>query len=150
MGEIADSVGKPDGEGEIGRRRFLASAAAAGGLAFAVPAIVTMKPAGASTLTSPPPKPPDPPAERGTVTVKPESAPDVGGETAAAPGGAGGGQPALAPVVAAGQLPFTGASVKEMLAAGLAATGAGTAMVVWSSERAQGDPPEAAAPPTTS
>ena len=138
MGGLADSGPAPDGDGGIGRRRFIASAAAAGGLAFAVPAIVTMKPAGASTLTSPPPKPPDSPGE-------PVSPPEVGGRTVAAPG-TGAADPTVAPVVAGGQLPFTGANVKELTATGLAAAGAGTAMVLWSAERAKDVGTEAAPP----
>jgi hypothetical protein len=138
MGELADSgIPEPDGEPEVGRRRFIAGAAVAGGLAFAAPAIVTMRPAGASTLTSPPPKPPNQP-------------PEVGGETEAVPGDPGAVAPAVAPAVAAGQLPFTGASVKEMFAAGLGATAAGTAMVLWSAERAQQVPPDATAAPPAS
>jgi hypothetical protein len=138
MGELADSGPRPDGDG-TGRRRFILGAAAAGGLAFAAPAIVTMKPAGASTLTSPPPRPPDPP-----------DPPEVVGETVAAPGVTPTAAPQVAPAVASGQLPFTGGNVKEMFATGLAATGAGTAMVLWSAERAKHVPPEATGPPTTS
>jgi hypothetical protein len=138
MGELADSGQEPDGTEGTGRRRFIAGVAAAGGLAFAAPAIVTMQPAGASTLTSPPPKPPEPPSP---PTV---DATDVGDPTPA-PAAA----PAVAPVVASGQLPFTGASVKALAATGLAATAAGTAMVVWSAERAKNVPPDVT-PPTTS
>ena len=146
MGELTGRGAGPDGEGEIGRRCFIAGAAAAGGLAFTVPAIVTMKPAGASTLTSPPPKPPDTPGDS-VAPADIENPPvQVRGEVATVPTGRAD-DPAVAPVVAAGQLPFTGANVKEMLAAGLAATSAGAAMVLWSAERAKDAPPEAT-PPT--
>jgi hypothetical protein len=142
MGELADSGQEPDGTEGTGRRRFIAGVAAASGLAFAAPAIVTMQPAGASTLTSPPPKPPDPP-------VGPASPPAVAATDVADPPAAAPAAPAVAPVVASGQLPFTGASVKALAATGLAATAAGTAMVVWSAERAKNVPPDVT-PPTTS
>jgi hypothetical protein len=141
MGEFADSgIAGPDGREGVGRRRFIAGAAVAGGLAFAAPAIVTMKPAGASTLTSPPPEPPGPP-------------PEVIGETAAMPGDPGATAPTVAasstvaPAVASGQLPFTGANAKELAAWGLAATATGAAMVAWSAPRAEIEPPEATPPP---
>jgi len=142
VGELADSGPGPDREGATGRRQFIAGAAAAGGLAFVAPAIVTMKPAGASTMTSPPPRPPDPPAE-------PATPPEVEGQTLDPPA-AGAPEPAVAPAVASGQLPFTGADVKELFATGLAATAAGTGMVLWSAERAKHVPPEATDPPTIS
>jgi hypothetical protein len=47
----------------LGRRRFMVRAAAVGTVAFAVPTIITMAPAGAAELTSPPPTPPPDPPE---------------------------------------------------------------------------------------
>ena len=79
--------------------------------------------------------------------------PEVSPEVLDAPA-AEAGVPVVDPsAVSAGQLPFTGASVKDLLAAGLAATAGGAAMVLWSADsgtgRASSPPPRAFDPPAT-
>ena len=60
-GEVRTVGGQEEGRGSGGiiRRRFLIGAAGVGAAAWVAPAIITMDPAGAAELTSPPPKPPD-------------------------------------------------------------------------------------------
>ena len=109
------SQGEGSGSGGIGRRRFLAGAAGLGAAAWAAPAIISMDPAGAAALTSPPPKPPDTEVSAQTVEVR-------------------GVEVATDPKVASddGHLPFTGANLEQLTIAGLAATAAGAAMHYWS------------------
>ena len=126
------SQGEGSGSGGIGRRRFLVGAAGLGAAAWAAPAIITMDPAGAAALTSPPPKPPDTEVSAQTVevrgaevTAEPEVASDDGGH-----------------------LPFTGANLEQLTIAGLAATASGAAMHFWSARagtvgRQPVDPPPA-------
>jgi hypothetical protein len=118
---------KDDRAGDgVGRRRFLVAAAGAGAAAWAVPAIITMEPAGASGLTSPPPKPSQPPAT--SASPPPEV---LGTEVVKDPAAAPGSEVAGA-TAAGGQLPFTGAKVEQLTIAGLAATAGGAAMHFWS------------------
>ena len=107
----------------LGRRQFMLRAAVAGTVAFAVPTIVTMEPAGAAALTSPPPKPPV------EVEVKPET---VTAATAAPAV-----EVATDPATAAkpqvkGTLAFTGANIDMLSRAGAAAVAGGGALHIWS------------------
>ena len=104
-----------------GRRDFLRKAAVAGTTAFAVPMIVTVDPADARAVTSPPPEPP-------------------GSSVPAPPGGmdlASGGVTTTGRATARprAELPRTGANLDRLLAAGLAATAGGAALVLWSADR---------------
>jgi hypothetical protein len=112
----------------LGRRKFLATAAAAGAVAWAAPAIITMQPAGAASLTSPPPTPP-PTGPTGVVPTGVEPA----DETNPDPNGADP-KPQVA-AASTGTLPFTGADIKQLAATGLAATAGGGALMFWSADR---------------
>ena len=117
-----------------GRRDFLRKAAVAGTTAFAVPMIVTVDPAGAQAVTSPPP---EPPGSSGTVTLPP------GGVDLASGGVTAAGR-ASAPSRA--ELPRTGANLDRLVAAGLAATAGGAALVLWSADRKANPKPTFDAP----
>jgi hypothetical protein len=101
------------------RRQFLRRAAVVGASTFVAPIILTVEPAGAQQITSPPPEPPSPPTEVGgsTVSRSPEPAPaprtQVAGRTT---------------------LPRTGAELDDLVMAGLAATAGGAALVLWSAD----------------
>jgi hypothetical protein len=101
------------------RRAFLRKAAAAGTAAFAIPTIITVDPADAQPLTSPPPKQP------GAGGASETGAP-VGPRGAQA---AGPSQP-----TGRSELPRTGADIDRLVAAGLAATAGGAALVLWSAD----------------
>jgi hypothetical protein len=101
----------------VARRDFLRKAAVTGTSAFVVPTIVTVDPADAQALTSPPPEPPGREA--------PASSPPVG---VAAPDDAGNRRR----VTRRTELPRTGADLDRLTAAGLAATAGGAALVLWS------------------
>ena len=128
MASPTDEPSTPDPADATGRRDFMRRAAVAGTGAFVVPTIVTVAPADAQALTSPPPKPPG----------RPESPPveEVGSSgTASRPG------PGTQPAPGAGgretarrELPRTGANLDRLVAAGLAATAGGAALVLWSAE----------------
>ena len=113
------TLGK-DAGAAVGRREFLRKAAVAGTGAFAVPMIVTVDPADARALTSPPPEPP------GSSTT-PEH-PGTGVE-APAPSRSRARQ-----VSARTELPRTGADIDRLVVAGLAATAGGAALVLWSAD----------------
>jgi hypothetical protein len=121
-------MGGREDEAEVGmgRRRFLVAAAGAGAAAWVVPAIITMEPAGASGVTSPPPKPSQPPAT-GASPPPEVLGTDLVKDPAAAPGAEVAGATADG-----GQLPFTGAKAEQLTIAGLAATAGGAAMHFWS------------------
>jgi hypothetical protein len=83
--------------------------------AFAVPMIITVHPADAQALTSPPPEP------RGSGTVG-----------SVAPSGT---QPASRSQASRHtELPRTGAGIDRLVAAGLTATASGAALVLWSAD----------------
>jgi hypothetical protein len=107
--------------GAVGRREFLRKVAVAGTGAFAVPTIVTVDPADAQALTSPPPEPP-------VSSMKPEN-PEAGvaGSPAAKRG-------SHRQVSARTELPRTGADIDRLVAAGLAASAGGAALVLWSAD----------------
>ena len=111
----------------VDRRAFLRKAAVAGTGAFAVPMIVTVAPAEAQTLNSPPPEPPgsskkpaSPGVDRRTSPGARAHTPDTSGA-----GGSAGGR---------AELPRTGADIDRLVAAGLAATVGGAALVLWSAD----------------
>lgn len=111
----------------LGRRRFLLKAGAAGAAAWAVPSIITMQPAGAAELTSPPPQPP-------AVEVLPNVVTHGAEPEEVLPARTG--------------LPLTGAEIGNLTAAGLAAVAGGAALHVWSAKRPDSFAgPDAEAPP---
>lgn len=129
---IALLVGSMSGETKpvavrstLRRRDFLRRTAVAGTSAFVVPTIVTVDPAVAQALTSPPPEPPGrrPPAGQptGPVGLGPSHE------------GAGGTRQRV-PVTERTELPRTGADIDRLVAAGLAATAGGAALVLWSAD----------------
>ena len=126
MGESEDADAGFD---DPGRRQFLVKAAAVGAIAWTAPAIITMQPAGAAALTSPPPEPPE--VAPNEISPPTDPATEVAGATASS-----------------GQLPVTGADVEQLLIAGLAATAGGAAMQFWSSKLGtrSGGPPDPAPP----
>jgi hypothetical protein len=69
MASSSDDAGPPEAAGASGRRDFMRKAAVVGTGAFVVPTIITVDPADAQALTSPPPEPPgrpeSPPVEVG-------------------------------------------------------------------------------------
>jgi hypothetical protein len=127
MGSFEGDVGPEDTLGPAGRREFLRKAVVGSG-ALVVPAIITVDPASAQALTSPPPQPPG----------RPESPPaDVGSPPATAPPPPAGGQqkpPADGRMAARTALPRTGMDLDRLVAAGLAATAGGAALVLWSAD----------------
>jgi hypothetical protein len=111
---------KPGPAGDTpGRRNFLRKATVVGTGAFAVPMIITVDPADAQALTSPPPKPPG--SSRGSESVG--SVAPRGTQ----PAGRSRGSPNT-------DLPRTGAGIDRLVAAGLTATASGAALVLWSAD----------------
>jgi hypothetical protein len=131
---------KPGDSGSaVDRRAFLRKAAVAGTGAFAVPMIVTVAPADAQALTSPPPEPPG-------SSMQPAS-PGVGRRAPPPARAAPGASPAGRRVFGRTELPRTGADIDRLVAAGLAATAGGAALVLWSADaRAKYAAPKAADP----
>jgi hypothetical protein len=128
---------EPDPGGEaVGRRAFLRKAAVAGTGAVAVPMIVTVDPADAQALTSPPPEPPgaSTPTTAPTGPAAPPTTPQRVGPTGRR-------------VTGRTELPRTGADIDRMAAAGLAATAGGAALVLWSAEMKSNAAVPAAADP---
>jgi hypothetical protein len=134
------------GEGVAGkasaRRDFLWKAAVAGTGAFAAPMIVTVDPADAQALTSPPPEPPGAknPASPAIDLNRPGT--DAGADGSRNAGGT------RRPIGASGrtELPRTGADIDRMVAAGLAATAGGAALVLWSADTQSRPAPESPSP----
>jgi hypothetical protein len=111
-----------------GRRDFLRKAVVGSG-AFLVPMIITVDPADARALTSPPPEPPG----------RPESPPaDVGGSPGTVSAPAAGAQPrpsvAGSQVTGRSELARTGEDLDRLTVAGLAATAGGAALMLWSAD----------------
>ena len=123
MGDLPhhDGVGtEPVG---LERRQFLGRVAVVGAF-WAVPTIVTMKPASAAGLHSSPP-PVDPPPGKPVkqlgagidpVSTSPRTRTRTQGRTGP------------------GELPFTGAPIEQLTAAGLAVTAAGAAMMLMAAD----------------
>jgi hypothetical protein len=116
----------------VERRDFLKKAAAAGTGAFAAPMIITVDAADAQAVTSPPP---GPAGGRGPADVDLTGSMGAG-STAAASAGTSGSAPAATGrrTTARTALPRTGADIDRMVAAGLAATAGGAALVLWSAD----------------
>jgi hypothetical protein len=127
MASSRDDASAPDAVDVSGRRDFMRKAAVVGSGAFVVPTIITVDPADAQALTSPPPEPPgrpgSPPAEAG-------GAPG----TVAQPTGSQRSQAGRTRTTGRTELPRTGANLDRLAAAGLAATAGGAALVLWSAE----------------
>jgi hypothetical protein len=126
MVSSSDDASAPYAADTTGRRDFMRKAAVAGTGAFVVPTIITVNPADAQALTSPPPEPPG----------RPESPPtDVGGSgPVARPAGSQPSGAARGRTTTRTELPRTGANLDRLVAAGLAATAGGAALVLWSAE----------------
>jgi hypothetical protein len=121
---------EPNAEDETGadpagldRRRFLRQAAIVGGTAWAVPTLVSMQPAGAASLTSPPPT-------------------GVGGTEITMPHGVGTTPTQVLPESTSTStstsnesLPRTGADIDRLVAGGLTAVAGGGALMYWSADR---------------
>jgi hypothetical protein len=145
MASFTDKAGRPDTGGTSGRRDFMRKAAVVSTGAFVAPTIITVDPADAQALTSPPPEPPR----------RPGSPPsDVGSSPGALPQRATGTQP---PAEATGswaigrtELPRTGADLDRLVVAGLAATAGGAALVLWSAEAKSASSRAADSPSKTS
>jgi hypothetical protein len=121
MGSDSGGIRPGEAGGAVGRRDFLRKAAAVGTGAFAVPMIVTVDPADAQALISPPPELPG-------SSTQPE-APEIG------PVGSPGAQQASRRQVSARtELARTGTDIDRLVAAGLAATAGGAALVLWSAD----------------
>jgi hypothetical protein len=117
-------AGHVDAPGPVGRREFLRKAVVGTG-AFAVPTIVTVDPAAAQALTSPPPEPPG----------RPQPPPvDHGSGIAAPPAPRQGPREDGTRTSGRSELPRTGMDLDRVVAAGLAATAGGAALVLWSAD----------------
>ena len=125
MGNFSDEVGPHDSGSTSGRRDFLRKAAVVGTGAFVVPTIITVDPADAQALTSPPPQPPGPPQSPQV---------DLGSSPATVPPQATATQPAGNRVTGLTELPRTGANIDRLVVAGLAATAGGAGLVLWSGD----------------
>ncbi|MEJ7582492.1 MAG: twin-arginine translocation signal domain-containing protein [Acidimicrobiales bacterium] len=133
-----------DAEADLDRRRFLGKAAVAGGTVWAVPTLVSMRPAGAAELTSSPPV---------TATTETSIAPNTSTPSTVArntapdpappgpstgnnePSGTSNGDPTGGGPATAGSLPRTGADLDTLAATGLTAIAAGGALTYWSATR---------------
>jgi hypothetical protein len=144
MGRHSGDARPEDPLGATGRRDFVRRATIAGTGAFAVPMIVTVDPADARPLTSPPPEPPG-------ASNRPLSPPD---EPVNKPPTASGAQSSMTAgsrtsrrrVSGRTELPRTGADIDRMVAAGLAATAGGAALVLWSADTQSRPAPESPSP----
>jgi hypothetical protein len=121
MASSSDDAGPAATPEAGGRRDFMRRAAVVGTGAFVVPTIITVDPADAQALTSPPPEPPG----------QPESPPATEGR---GPGAQAQAQPAGRRVTTRTELPRTGANLDRLAVAGLAATAGGAALVLWSAD----------------
>jgi len=130
MGNVSGDAQTGVPGGMVDRRDLLRKAAIAGTAAFVVPAIITVDPADAQALTSPPPEPP-------SRAEQPESSPRTTGGTQQ------GVQPAGRRVTGRTELPRTGADLDRLVVAGLAATAGGAALVLWSAEAKSAGPKSA-------
>lgn len=112
------------------RRDFLRKVAVTGTGAVALPMIVTVDPANAQALTSPPPEPPERPSP-------PDTIPAGSSRPGAAAPSPRDGRPSPVAARASGrtELPRTGANLDRLTVAGLAATAGGAALVLWSADR---------------
>lgn len=121
-------------QAELGRRRFLLRAAETSTVVLTLTTIVTVAPAGAAALTSPPPE------------VAPDNEPQAGLE---------GTQPQAQVKGRQDVLPYTGADIETSVIAGLAAIAGGGALMYWTADSpidetatARVDQPLPGSPPT--
>lgn len=106
----------------MSRRTFAKRTAVASAAAWAVPTIVTLRPAGAQELTSPPPEPPEPPENVDSVMGRAPQILEVSApRTSASPS-------------TRGVLAQTGADVEELTAAGLGAIAVGASLRLWQAD----------------
>jgi hypothetical protein len=131
MASSSDDASAPDAVDANGRRDFMRKAAVVGSGAFVVPTIITVDPADAQPLISPPPEPPGQHEAPAT---------EAGGSagTVAQPAGTQANQSDRARTTTRTELPRTGANLDRVAAAGLAATAGGAALVLWSAEARAG------------
>jgi hypothetical protein len=101
----------------VDRREFLRKATVGTG-AFAVPMILTVDPADAQAIASPPPE------------STAQTPPATGVTGSIAPGPAATSRPASG----RSELPRTGADIDRLVAAGLAVTATGAALLLWSAD----------------
>jgi hypothetical protein len=127
MASSSEDASAPDAVDASGRRAFMRKAAVVGSGAFVVPTIITVDPADAQALTSPPPEPP------GQHASPPTQAGGSPG-TAVQRTSRGRGQAGHTRTTTRTELPRTGANLDRLAAAGLAATAGGAALVLWSAE----------------
>jgi hypothetical protein len=131
MASSSDDASPPDAVDATGRRDFMRKAAVVGSGAFVVPTIITVDPADAQALNSPPPEPPGRPA---SPPAEADGSPGIVAQPAAT-------QPNQANrtrTSTRSELPRTGANLDRLVAAGLAATAGGAALVLWSAEARAG------------
>ncbi len=114
------------------RRRFVRNAVVGSAVAFAVPTIVTISPAGAADLTSAPPSGPD-----GVGPDVVNSGPVTQGAGVPGPEVKGVVTPGASPSVLSGSLANTGLEVTDLVAAGLSAAAGGSAILLWKADREQ-------------
>jgi hypothetical protein len=127
MASSSDDASAPDAVAASGRRDFMRKAAVVGTGAFVVPTIITVDPADAQALTSPPP---EPPGQHESPPVEAAGSPGTGAQSATTqPNQAG-----RTRTTTRTELPRTGANLDRLAAAGLAATAGGAALVLWSAE----------------
>jgi hypothetical protein len=122
MGRLKGEAGREDTPG--GPRDFLRKAVVGSG-AFAVPTIITVNPASAQALNSPPPEPPG----------RPQPPPvDQGSDSAASPGSQQDRRDGRTQMTGRTELPRTGMDLDRLVVAGLTATAGGAALVLWSAD----------------
>lgn len=113
MGEL----GASNNGGSVARRRFLMRAAGGVSAALVVPSILSVTPASADDLRSPPPTSVEPAGKE-----KGAAGPRVAGTST-------------------GQLAFTGSNIDEEVTAALAAISGGAALLYWSAAESAGPSP---------
>lgn len=144
MGTERGDAGPGDALGATGRRDFLRKATMASTGAFAVPMIVTVDPADAQAPTSPHPGPPGSSNRPQSSAVHPVNEPAAGSGPQNST--TGGSLASRRGALGRTELPRTGADIDRMVAAGLAATTGGAALVLWSAKA--GPRPAAPEPPS--
>jgi hypothetical protein len=144
MGTHSGDTGPADAPGATGRRDFLRRATIVSTGALAVPMIVTVDSADAQALTSPPPEAPGSSDRPQKPAVEPVNEPATGSGALRSRGG--GSRASRRGVSGRTELPRTGADIDRMVAAGLAATAGGAALLLWSADAQSRPAPESPAP----
>jgi hypothetical protein len=143
MGIHSGDTAAGDASGATGRRDFLRRATIASTGALAMPMIVTVDPADAQALTSPPPEAPGSSNRPQKPAVEPVNEPATSGALSSRTGGS---RASRRGVSGRAELPRTGADIDRMVAAGLAATAGGAALLLWSADAQSRPAPESPAP----